>query len=172
MKTLALLLAALLLGAAAASAQGNLFANADLTADADGDGLPDHWQAAGDAQSVTQKLTLDPGPEGRRALKLDCTALEMRNPSSHAMICQVGQLAVTQGQWYRVSFRAKQRGLDEVPLSVALSNTQGWSNLGLNDSFLVTDQWQQYEFAFRATGTAKDFVQAYVAPSRRAGSST
>lgn len=156
MKTLSLILAALLVSAVAASAQTNLFTNADLTADADGDGLPDRWQAAGDAQSVTQKLTLDTGPEGRRALKLTCTALEMRNASSHAMICQVGQLAVTQGQWYRVTFRAKQQGLDEVPLSVALSNMQGWSNLGLSDSFVATDQWQQYEFAFRATGTAQE----------------
>lgn len=156
MKALTLLVIPLLLLSTAVLAQPNLLANGDLTVDADGDGLPDQWQAAGDAQSVTQKLTADVGPEGKRALKLECTAIEVKNPSSHAMLCQMGQVPVEAGKWYRVSFWAKQQGLDEVPVSVALSNMQGWSNLGLNDSVLLTDRWQRYEFAFRATGTAHE----------------
>lgn len=134
-----------------AVAQTNLVLNGGFEQDEDGDGIPDFWKAAG-ASHVKQQLTFDLGREGKgRSGKLVCTEFSNGTPASHAMICQTGAIGVQRGRWYRLSFWAKGEGIQTGTVRVALVNTRSWSDVGLQDFFIPTSQWQHYEFSFQAT---------------------
>ena len=66
------------------------------------------------------------------------------------MICQVGKVAVRQGQWYRLSFWATGEGIRVGAVEVALSDTSRWENAGLEEVFTPGAQWQQFDFLFQA----------------------
>ncbi len=144
---------------AVSHAQPNLVANGDMELDADGDGRPDHWDAVGDANTVTQELTGDAGFQGGRSARLECTDFVQENPASHAMICQMGRIEVQGDQWYKLSFRAKQRGLNGLPLMVALVNMNGWGGMGLSAAAIPGTVWEQHELLFQATRDAVDTMR-------------
>lgn len=154
--------AALLWAQAPTESLRSLIPNGDMETDADGDGVPDIWEAAGNPEYVTQRLSGDAGRDGGRSLRLDCSQIEPVRPDAHAMVCQMGQVAVKAGQWYKLVLWTKQQRLDETAISIALSNTQGWSNLGLSDSFLATGEWQEKVFYFRATDDARETTRLQV----------
>jgi hypothetical protein len=134
-----------------AVAQTNLVPNGDFERDENGDGVPDFWMTAG-APHVKQQLVRDVGREGKGfSGKLICTEFGNGTPASHAMICQVGTISVQRGRWYRLSFWAKAEGIRTGIVRVALVNTRLWNDVGLQDLFAPTGQWQRYEFFFQAT---------------------
>lgn len=144
-----LVLALLVCGVAVA--QTNLVPNGDFERDEDGDGVPDFWAVAG-APHVKQQLLRDVGRDGKGfSGKLVCTEFGNGTPASHAMICQVGTVGVQRGRWYRLSFWAKAEGIRTGVVRVALVNTKVWSDVGLQDVFNPTSNWQRYEFFFQAT---------------------
>jgi hypothetical protein len=140
----------------AAGEQPNLVRNGSFETDADGDGVPDHWQAAGDS-NVTQQLTLDQGrrplpgsaPRGRCA-RLECTRFAARTSASHAMLCQMG-VPVQRGKDYRLAFWARGQRIAGDVVSVALSDTSVWANCGLQSALAPSAEWKPYEFLFKAT---------------------
>ncbi|MGQ9727022.1 MAG: phage head spike fiber domain-containing protein [Candidatus Fervidibacter sp.] len=132
-------------------AQVNLVPNGDFEQDADGDGIPDFWTTAG-APHVKQQLLRDVGRNGKGfSGKLTCTEFGNGTPASHAMICQVGTIRVQRGRWYRLNLWAKGQGIRMGTVRLALVNTRVWSDVGLQDVFAPTNQWQRYEFFFQAT---------------------
>lgn len=144
-------LALVLLVCGFAMAQTNLVPNGDFERDENGDGVPDFWMTAG-AAHVKQQLVSDVGRDGKGfSGKLICTEFGNGTPASHAMICQVGTISVQRGLWYRLSFWAKGEGIRSGIVSVALVNTRIWNDVGLQDFFAPTSQWQRYEFLFQAT---------------------
>ncbi len=145
-----------LLSFSPAMAQGNLVVNGDMELDDDGDGVPDNWQAAGDAETVTQRLTRDTGRGGGFSARLDCTRLVPENPASHAMICQMGHIALEKGRWYRFSFWARHNGLEGVPVLISLVDTRSWSSVGLSDAFAPADDWGLHEFVFEAVADGQE----------------
>lgn len=154
--TLGIVLLCVLVGALALFAEAgepgggrNLVANGSFE-DADGDNVPDGWSSSGVAGMV-QVLTVDDAGEGRKAGRLVCSKFVPGSPSSHAMLCQVGLVSVRKGQWYRLTWRAKGRGIKRNMVQLALSNTRRWSNAGLQHVFPVTGRWRGYERYFQAT---------------------
>ncbi|MBM4031662.1 MAG: hypothetical protein FJ291_07735 [Planctomycetes bacterium] len=143
---LAVLMFALAAGGAAAAE--NLARNPSFEADANGDGVPDEWQAAGDAKLVTQSLTLDKGRDDRRCAKLACTRFFAGNPAAHAMLCQLG-IPIKRGAWYRVSLWARGENIEADMVSIAVSDTSVWAPCGLESAFVPTPEWQRYEFSFQ-----------------------
>ncbi len=136
--------------AATALAGEGLVRNPSFEADADG--APDAWQAAGDRQLVAQTLTLDRGRDGKRCAKLACTRFQAANPACHAMLAQMG-VAVTRGKAYRVRLWAKARAIGGEMVSIALSDTAVWADCGLSDGFAPGPAWQAFDFLFRAKRT-------------------
>lgn len=110
---------------------------------------PDGWTAAGD-HAIQQRLTFDTGRDGKRCVKLECTAFGGEGPAAHAMISQTGRVAVRHGQWYRLTFCAKGGGIKGSFVDVALTNTRRWENAGLAEAFTVPPKWQRFEFLFQA----------------------
>ena len=128
----------------------NLARNPSFEVDADGNGLPDEWRTSGDSRLVEQSLTSEAGRDGRRCAHLTCTGFQPGNPAAHAMLCQM-DIPVRRGAGYRLSFWAKGQGIADQVVSVALSDTSVWAECGLQDSFVPTPQWTQYDFVFRAS---------------------
>jgi hypothetical protein len=133
-----------------AAAETNLVRNPDFEADANGDGCPDEWQAAGDSPSVTQNLSFDIGRDARRCARLSCTRFRAESPASHAMLCQMG-VPVQRGRTYRVTVWARGEGIVGDIVSLGLSDTSTWESCGLSGALAPTPEWHEYQFLFRAT---------------------
>jgi hypothetical protein len=137
--------------AASTGAQpANLVQNGLFEEDADGDGVPDDWATSGRGD-IEQKLTLDAGHDDGTAAKLECTKFVPGTPDSHAMVCQVGEIGVERGQWYRLTFWAKGRDMPRPLCQVALSNTRPWGPSGVHAYFPVSPSWQRIERICQAT---------------------
>ena len=137
------------LAAGLAAEETNLVANGSFEGGQSKAGLPHGWSVSGNRE-VQQQLSLDTGRDGRRCAKLECSKFTAGGPAHHAMICQVGQVSVRQGQWYRLTFWAKGRQIKEGAVQVALSNMDGWENAGLAEAFSPHASWERFEFLFRA----------------------
>ena len=131
------------------AAETNLVVNGDFEQSQRRPGAPDHWATAGNA-AIKQTLRLDAGRDGGRCARLDCTEFVGDGPDYHAMLCQVGQVTVRRGQWYRLRLWAKAERLKAGSVEVALVNTRAWDNAGLADAFTPGPRWQPFEFRFRA----------------------
>ncbi|MCX7887720.1 MAG: beta-galactosidase, partial [Verrucomicrobiae bacterium] len=122
---------------------GNLVFNPSFESD-------DGWRASGH-RDVQQRLSFEPGRDGGRCARLDCTVFSGEGPSHHAMICQTGRISVRRGRWYRLGFWARGIGINHGWVEVALTNTRIWENAGLSETFYVSAQWQPFLFLFQAT---------------------
>lgn len=149
--TSALLLAAPAL--AGAAGEGNLVANG--TFEQWEGGAPVGWAAAGDS-AVRQTLTRAAGRADGYAARLACTAFERRSPASHAMLAQVGQVALKKGQLYRFSCWLRATDLRSRYIRAAISDTSVWANCGLEAGFRVGRDWRRVETYFTATRTARE----------------
>jgi len=134
--------------ALAAEAPANLVANGDFSQVAAG--RPDAWEAAGDARSVTQVLRAARDADGRPCAELACTRFEHQGPASHAMIAQVGRVALARGRLYEFSCRLRSPDIRGRAVSVAISDTATWTNCGLQDSLPVGRQWRTVRRVFTA----------------------
>ena len=114
------------------------------------DGKPDQWRAEGDA-SVVQVLSAAKDADGRPIARLVCTRYEHGTPSSHAMLAQVGGATLAKGKLYEFSCRMRAEGLRGGSVSVATSDTKGWSNCGLQTDLAVGPEWKTYRRTFRAS---------------------
>lgn len=136
-----------------ARAAENLVQNGDFARGADARGWPRQWECAGDP-SVRQTLSLDHDPQRGPCARLACAAITPGQPGSHAMILQPKTVAIKSGQWYRISFQARQEGIRGGVISVGVSNTKTWAETGLRDSVRVTRQWQAFAVQARAKADA------------------
>ncbi|MBM4088295.1 MAG: hypothetical protein FJ276_02530 [Planctomycetes bacterium] len=132
-----------------AADQANLVANGSFEDSGVQAGVPAHWSVSGN-QPIKQQVTLDAGRDGNRCGKLECSAFVAGGPANHAMICQVGQVQLRKGQWYRLTLWAKAAAIEEGAVEIAVSNMDGWENGGLADALLPQADWAQFEFLFRA----------------------
>lgn len=140
----------LLLVASLLSAQSapNLLHNGDFETVTNG--KPDEWAVAGDS-TVVQRLESDIGREGGHSAKLVCTSITGNGPASHVMLAQVNVVALKAGKWYRLTFWAKQQGLDADAIQVSVSQTKPWKGGMRNTpSFQPTEEWRAYDLQFRA----------------------
>lgn len=147
--TRCLMLVAVWLTAANASAATSFVRNPGFENDADSNGVPDEWKPSGDSRLVVQSLSMDEGRAGGRSARLDCTRFQPGNPAAHAMLCQMG-VPVRRGKNYRVSFWAKGRKIAGDIVSIALADTSEWENCGLEGHFAPATQWTRHEFVFTA----------------------
>ena len=145
------ILAAVLLYAESARAE-NLVANGSF--ERVENGAPADWVSAGDG-AVAQQLSAGAGKVGRHAAKLHCSAYDRQGPSSHAMLAQVGKVALTKGGLYRFSCWMRCERMAGRHVRVAISDTARWSNCGLSASFRLGRAWRRYETFFTATASVR-----------------
>lgn len=127
----------------------NLVQNGDFSQGVDAKGWPKYWQCAGDA-TVDQTLSLDHDPQRGPCARLVCRSITGSGGASHVMIDQVQTIPIAAGQWYRVSFWARQEGIQGGALTLAISETKTWGDTGIHEGFRVPHQWRHFEFQSRA----------------------
>jgi hypothetical protein len=66
------------------------------------------------------------------------------------MLSQTGTVAFEEGQWYRLTFKAKVEGLPGRMIQSAVSDTTVWDEIGRPHGFLLTRNWKEYTYDFRA----------------------
>ena len=131
----------------------NLVRNGDFSRVSDG--RPVGWETSGNAQFVTQKLSVAT-EDGNPVAKLVCTRCEGQGGARHAMIAQVGQVRLDQGGTYEFSCRIRAEGIAGGAVSVALTDTADWQNCGLRRVLRVTESWREYRIPFDATRSVGD----------------
>jgi hypothetical protein len=136
----------------------DMIRNGDFELDTNGDGMADSWQFAGDS-GVVVNWARDAGFMGQFSQRLQCTQFTSTTSASHVMLCQLNTLQLEKGQWYKISFAAREQGIPGGGVQVAISDTQVWQNCGLNESFRARLAWQEFEFVFQATATISDHVR-------------
>ena len=118
--------------------------------DADGDGIADGWQLnpeGGPPQRRNQATaSVEPGDREFLCQRVDCT----RFSDGWIILHRDGQDHVAKGKRYRVSFRARQRGL-KGSLGVAVYNIAPWQSCGIESLFTIGSDWQPITGDFTAT---------------------
>jgi len=153
MKNLILLAVVMYIAPPASAAQvPAMVRNGGFEQDSDNDGMADHWKFAGD-QGVVATCKRDAGYQGRFSQRLTCEQFAGVSPASHAMMCQFDTLRLEKGKWYRISFAARQRSIISRAVSIAISNTESWTNCGLREAFRPSSDWKEFAFVFKASQT-------------------
>ncbi|MCX7013903.1 MAG: beta-galactosidase [Candidatus Sumerlaeota bacterium] len=127
----------------------NLAQNGSFEEGADPQGAPIGWETSG-RREIAQSLTLDAGHDGGKSARLVCTKFVGGTPDSHAMICQVGKIAIARGQWYRLTFWTRGVGIARSVCQAALSKTKPWGPSGIECNFPIGPAWRRVERVFQA----------------------
>ncbi len=141
-----MVLAALLAGTPACAQQADIGAvNGAFEGDEDGDGIADGWTSATGAPegSIDVRFSLEPGRERGTCQRIDCTRYE----DGHAMVCQVGSVAIERGEWYRLTVWLRAQG--EPRVGIGIHDTDGWRQCGLWRTVHVPERWRRYSWRFQ-----------------------
>ncbi len=138
---------ALLMGALPhVAAQPDLGAvGTDFEQDADGDGVADGWETpyGAAANALDVEFALDEGHDGGSSQMIRCTRYE----DGHAMIAQVGTVAIERGEWYRATVWMRADG--DVRVGVGIHDTDGWRQCGLWANVHPPSSWRRYSWRFQ-----------------------
>jgi len=126
--------------------------NGDFQADADKDGVPDHWLLSTDLKDAA--CTVEPTAPGsaQRCLRIACPTLGEKGKGS-VMLAQ-HDVPVTEGQWYLISFKTRAEGLKGAGVNLALQDTTKWQSLFDYQRFVPREDWKEITFLVRANATA------------------
>ena len=122
-----------------------LVRNADFSLDKDHDGVADGWTCSisGEDQScAVEKVS----PDGDEWCQRATSGKPDANGRSGFMLSQNG-VPVKEGQWYRISFKAKAEGMQPgTTVTVAISKTKPWGSLFAYQSFVPEETWRRFTF--------------------------
>jgi len=129
--------------------------NGDFSADtgpvADDDGVPDHWIFTSSASATCRRQRLR--EDGTAwSLVLTCPPVEGdKRPST--MLAQ-HDVPVAEGQWYRISLKARAESLAAESVSMTITNMATWRSFFEYQRFVPRPEWQQFRFEVQSNGTA------------------
>jgi len=120
-------------------------ANGDFEVLTDDGALPAQWTYIA-ADKGDGRIEIDQAAQGGHCAKIVCTRADgIWGPG----IGQVGVVEVKAGQWYELSFWAKQQGITTGVIA-ALRNMNDWNANHLWQSTFPTSSWRQYSAKFKA----------------------
>ncbi|MGD8237577.1 MAG: carbohydrate binding domain-containing protein, partial [Armatimonadota bacterium] len=131
----------------------SLIKNGDFSADADGDGVADHWSfSSGSPEASAARERVTPGAD-EWSQRLTCAGFGAKQSGS-VMLAQ-HDVAVEKDQWYRVSFAARAEGLKGAYVTVALQDTEKWRSLLSYQRFAPEEEWKRFTFLVQARDSAE-----------------
>jgi beta-galactosidase len=119
---------------------------------ATGSGAADEWQFPSEARQATCTRQALEGND-RWALCLANSDSAGKQPAS-VMLAQQ-DMPVKEGQWYRISLKARAEGMAGKAVTLALQSTQTWRSLLDYQSFTPTENWRTFRFLVKSRGTAE-----------------
>jgi len=128
-----------------------LLKNGDFSVDADGDGVADNWtcEVSGEG-TVRARERVKPGAD--KWCQRATSARPDEKGRSGVMLAQHG-VPVREGQWYRISFRARAEGMHGASINFTVTNTKTWSSFFKYQAFAPDEQWRQFTFLVQSKGT-------------------
>jgi len=122
--------------------------------DADGNGLADGWRINPEntgqpEQRNVAEVSVEPGDTEFLCQRVHCT----RFTSGWIILHRDGQDPqdpIVKGKRYRITFRARQRGIMGT-VGLAVYNIQPWQGCGIESQFRVGPDWQDFTYTFTAT---------------------
>lgn len=125
--------------------------NGDFSRDADGDEMPDEWQFSSDS---TEAVCTREQTETGFALRLALPGYGGKE-RANVMLAQ-HDVPVREGQWYRISVKAKAEGLTSKRIALAIQNTTTWTSFFEYQYFAPEEKWRNFDFVVQSNGTASD----------------
>ncbi len=126
--------------------------NGDFGRNSKADGAGDGWEFSSESRVATCAREQVAG--GGWALRL---AMSGYGEKAQANIMLAQQdVPVKEGQWYRISLRARAEGLAGRSVTLALQSTQNWSPLFEYQSFAPGQEWRTFQFLVQASATAEN----------------
>jgi len=128
----------------------NMLTNADF-AKVDQHGMPQHWQVnfqGHGGNKVNGQTSLVQGPEGKPALRIECT--EFRSQDGHAWVIlkQDGTVKTRKGQKLYVSFWLKQENINGGLVNLSIMRLKPWGTV-YQTCIPVTPEWRKAELIIR-----------------------
>lgn len=124
---------------------GNLVVNGDFEAAARGKEIS-FWTMPHPAPQLTASRV--------RAGGNHCARITARRPLANpgAIFAQVNQVGAKKGHWYRVSFRARCKGLASIAnqIYVCLTHVGPWK-VAWGDHVELTEDWEDYAYTWQAS---------------------
>jgi hypothetical protein len=131
--------------------RATLLKNGDFSVDADRDGVADNWTCEVSGKgTVRARERVEPGADewAQRAT----SARPDEKGRSGVMLAQHG-VPVREGQWYRISFRAKAQGMQGATINFTVQNTKTWSSFFQYQAFTPDERWRRFTFLVQSKGT-------------------
>jgi len=125
--------------------------NGDFSRAAEKHAAADQWQFSSDSRQATCTRQRQ-GENGAWAMRVAMGGDEGKDRPT-VMLAQ-HDVPVKDGQWYRISLRAKSEGMAGKSVSLALQNTKTWTSLFDYQSFTPAQEWRTFRFLVQANGTA------------------
>jgi len=126
--------------------------NGDFRANAQAGAAGDDWQFSSESAEAT--CTREQLPDGAWSLRLALPGYGGKDRTD-VMLAQQG-VPVQQGQWYRVTLRAKAEGMVGKAVTLTIQNTDTWNSLFEYQRFAPEADWSTFRFLVQGTGTATD----------------
>jgi hypothetical protein len=137
---------------ASGPAAESIVRNSGFRLDANADGMPDGWAFSTDVKQATCVLEEAKAGSPNRCLRIACTTFGEKGKGS-LMLAQ-HDVSVKQGQWYRISLKARSKGFEGASVTLALQNTRTWRSLFEYQRFAPGEEWEEFVFLVQANATA------------------
>lgn len=131
----------------------SLVKNGDFRLDKDGDGVPDDWTCSA-ANAPQARCTLEKAADGTGRVRLSCPAFAEGKKGS--MMLAQHDISIREGQWYRLSFKARAEGLEDTSVTWTVVRTGQWRSLFDYNRFTPTEKWKDFVFLVRAKHSASE----------------
>jgi len=132
----------------------NLVRNGDFSTLGD-DGLPAHWEVRFEGDGVKGSTSMAAGPEGKAAIRIDCTAFPEKERLAWVILKQDGAVNTRKGQKLYVSFRMKKEKMATDTVKLAIMRLKPWGTLA-KATLPVSEEWRKTEIIITPDGQAAD----------------
>ncbi|HBE01711.1 MAG TPA: hypothetical protein DC049_04460, partial [Spirochaetia bacterium] len=121
----------------------NLLKNGDFS-DLDGQKKPKDWIMNYEGNGLEGSTVIVPGPEGKKALKIECSKFPLTQNQKWIIIKQDSILKTRKGQKLLVSFWVKKEKITSPLIDVWLMNISPWSTIA-KTTVPVSEKWEKVE---------------------------
>ena len=141
-------------GALAAPDGPNMLGNADLSARG-ADGLPTQWEVRFEGEGVKGTTAMVAGPEGKPAIRIECTAFPAGSNRAWVIFKQDGTVKTKPGQKLSMSFWLKKEGMRSDSVTMAVMRKKPWGTIA-QARLPATETWQETQIIVQPAAAGGD----------------
>ena len=116
--------------------------------------MPEPWSFTTDSKQASCVLENIGPNSAQRCLRITSQGFG-ENKRGSVMLAQ-HNVPVARGQWYRITLRAKSKGMGGSSLSLTIQNTANWRSIFEYQRFAPPEDWKEFSFIVQSNTTAKN----------------